>query len=66
MATSSAKQLALHALEELPEDATLEDAMDRLYFVAKVARGIAAADRGETVAHEEVRREFLGSPAGDA
>ncbi len=66
MATSSAKQLALHALEELPEDATLEDAMDRLYFVTKVARGIAAADRGETVSHEEVRREFLGAPSADA
>jgi predicted transcriptional regulator len=66
MAPATAKQLALHALEELPEDATLEDAMDRLYFVAKVARGLAAADRGEVTSHEEVRREFLEAVDGEA
>lgn len=55
-----AKQLLRDAVEHLPEDATVEDAMERLYFLAKVARGMEAADRGETVDHDEVRREFLG------
>ncbi len=55
----SAKQLLREAVERLPEDATVEDAMDRLYFLAKVARGLAAADRGEVVPHDEARRILL-------
>ncbi len=55
-----AKQLLRDAIERLPEDASVEDAMERLYFLAKVARGLEAADRGETVPHDEIRREFLG------
>lgn len=54
-----AKQLLRDAIERLPEDASVEDAMERLYFLAKVARGLEAADRGETVPHDEIRREFL-------
>ena len=57
--SAHAKQLLRDAVEHLPEDATVEDAMERLYFLAKVARGLEAADRGDTVDHDEVRREFL-------
>jgi predicted transcriptional regulator len=55
----NAKQLLREAVERLPEDATVEDAMDRLYFVSKVARGLQAADRGDVVPHEEARRLLL-------
>ena len=58
----TAKQLLREAVERLPEDATVEDAMDRLYFVAKVARGLEAADRGDVVPHEEARRILLDDP----
>jgi predicted transcriptional regulator len=65
----TAKQLLREVVERLPEDATVEDAMDRLYFLAKVARGLEAADRGDVVPHEEARRILLGdsdaaSPGG--
>ncbi|HEX8211941.1 MAG TPA: hypothetical protein VF584_17325 [Longimicrobium sp.] len=55
----NAKQLLREAVERLPEDATVEDAMDRLYFVSKVARGLQAADHGDVVPHEEARRILL-------
>ena len=58
----TAKQLLREAVERLPEDATVEDAMDRLYFVAKVARGLEAANRGDVVTHEEARRILLDDP----
>lgn len=58
--TVNTKQLLREAVERLPEDATVEDAMDRLYFLSKVARGLEAADRGEVVIHEEARRILLG------
>jgi predicted transcriptional regulator len=56
--TSSPKQLVLKAIEDLPADATIEDAMERLYFLAKVHRGLAEADGGQFVSHEEVKARF--------
>jgi hypothetical protein len=55
----AAKQLLREAIERLPDDATVEDAMERLYFLAKVARGLEAADRGDIVSHDDARREML-------
>ena len=60
-----AKQLLREAVEHLPEDATVEDAMDRLYLLAKVARGLEAAGRGDVVSHEDARRAILGGEAGE-
>lgn len=58
-----AKQLLREAVEHLPDDATVEDAMERLYFLAKVARGLDAADRGDVVSHEDARRALFGDDA---
>jgi predicted transcriptional regulator len=55
----SVKQRVLEAVQALPEDATVEDAIERLYFLAKVERGLADARAGRTIPHEEVRRRFL-------
>ncbi len=55
MAEPSTKQRILEAVEQLPPDATVEDAMERLYFLAKIERGVAQADAGQTLSHEEVR-----------
>lgn len=54
MSDATAKQLALRALEQLPEDATLEDAMERLYLLEKIERGRADVQAGRVVSHEEV------------
>jgi predicted transcriptional regulator len=67
--TVTAKQLLREALERLPEDATVEEALDRLYFVSKIARGLEAADQSDVVPHEEARRMLLdnldiASPGG--
>jgi predicted transcriptional regulator len=56
---ATAKQKVLEAVKALPEDATVEDAIERLYFLAKVERGLEDARTGRTVSHEEVRRRFL-------
>lgn len=55
----SAKILLREAIDRLPEDATAEDAMDRLYFLSKVAHGVDAADRGDVVSHNDARRVLL-------
>ena len=55
------KQLLREVVEHLPEDATVEDAMDRLYFLTKVTRGLEAADRGDVVSHAAARDAVLGT-----
>ncbi len=49
------KQEIIKALQNLPDDATLEDAMERLYLLYKVERGLAQADAGQKVSQEEAR-----------
>jgi predicted transcriptional regulator len=59
MGDSSTKERVLEAVRQLPDDATVEDAMERLYFLAKVERGLRDAEEGRTISHEEVRERFL-------
>jgi predicted transcriptional regulator len=52
------EQQILKVFEELPDDAGVEDALDRLYLLYKVERGLAQADRGELLSQEEVRQRM--------
>jgi predicted transcriptional regulator len=58
MAQVSAKDRALEVVKSLPEDASLDEAIERLCFIAKVEEGLAQSEVGEVTAHEEVRREL--------
>lgn len=52
------KQQILKAMEELPEDAGVEDALERLYLLYKVEKGLGQADRGELIPQQEVRHRM--------
>jgi len=56
--SQSAKDLLKQAVKDLPSDATIEEAMERLLFLAKIEQGLAEANAGKTVSHEEVRRRL--------
>ena len=43
---------------ELPLEATLEDAIERMVFLKKLDRGLADSDARRIVDHGEVEREF--------
>ena len=58
METSQVKSDIVRAIHDLPDDATVEDAMERLYFFAKVERGLEQCE-GETISHEEIKAKFL-------
>ena len=49
------KEKMLETVKKLPADATIEDAMERFHFLAKVERGIQQTDAGQTISHGEVR-----------
>jgi predicted transcriptional regulator len=55
---ASSKERILEALRTLPPDATVDDAIERLVFMAKVEEGLAQLDAGQSVPHEEVKRRF--------
>jgi hypothetical protein len=54
----SAKKLLQEALDTLPDDATVEEAIERLLFLAKIEQGLAEVDAGRTMSHEEVRKRL--------
>ncbi len=49
------KQQILKAIEELPDDARVEDALDQLYLLYKIEKGLEQADRGDLISQEEAR-----------
>ena len=59
METAQVKSEIVRAIQDLPEDATVEDAMERLYFLAKIERGLEQSESGETVSHDEIKARFL-------
>jgi len=54
----SDKQLALESIQRLPDDASLDVIAERLEFLAGIRKGLTQIERGETVPHEEVKRQL--------
>ena len=52
------KEQVLKSIQELPQDASIEDAMEKLYLLYKVDRGIKQADAGEKVSQEEAKERM--------
>jgi len=55
MAATTTRDRILEALQNLPREATYEDAIERIVFLAKIDQGLAELDRGEGVPHDAVR-----------
>ena len=58
MPTETDKDRALEAIRTLPDGATMDEAIERLVFLAKIQEGLGQLDRGEGVPHEEVKRRL--------
>ena len=52
------KQRAIDAIKTLPEQATIEDAIERLCFIAKIEEGLRQSDAEQLIPHDEVKRRF--------
>ena len=59
MPSGNAKQKVLEAIEKLPPDATVEDAIERLVLLAKTERGLAQLDAGQGVDPAGAKRRLL-------
>jgi predicted transcriptional regulator len=56
----STKEIAIHTIESLPDDATWDDIQERISFVAEVRKGLAELDEGKAIPHQTVKEEFEG------
>ncbi len=54
----SQKELVLDAIQELPDDASIDQIADRVEFMAAIQKGIDDIDRGDTIPHEEVKKQL--------
>ena len=54
----TAKQEVQQLLDELPDDATLEDIQYHLYVKQKVAQGVADAAAGRVLSQDEIEQRF--------
>ena len=54
------KAAVLKLLEQLSEEATLEDIQYHLYVLQKIKAGQEAVESGQVIPHEDVMRELAG------
>jgi predicted transcriptional regulator len=52
------KQQILQTLASLPDDASIEEAIDRLSVLAAIERGMQQIEAGEGITHEEAKRRL--------
>lgn len=55
---SIAKEEARKLLEEIPDDATWDDIMYHFYVRKKIEVALDAAQAGDVVSHEDVKKRF--------
>ena len=48
----------MEGVEDLLEEPTLDEALEKFYLLYKIRRGIQQADAGQTVSHEEARERL--------
>ena len=53
------KQQVLESISRLPDSASLEDIMYRVYVIGKVREGQDAVKYGRTITIEDLRKEVL-------
>ena len=52
------KEAVQDLLERLPDDCTLEDVLYHLYVLHEIDQGLAEAEAGRTIPHEQVAEEM--------
>jgi len=51
------KQVAIHSIEDLPENATWADIQERINFMAGVRKSLQELDDGKGIPHQTIKEE---------
>jgi hypothetical protein len=54
----SRRDTVIEMIKRLPEDVSVSDIMEELYFRMKVDEGLRQLDAGQGVSHEEAKRRL--------
>ena len=57
------KEKAISLIQTLDDDVSLDDVIDRLYLLRKIELGIAQADAGDVMEHDEFLDELEAEDA---
>lgn len=57
------KEKAISLIQTLDDDVSLDDVIDRLYLLRKIELGIAQADAGDMMEHDEFMDELESEDA---
>jgi len=52
------KKKIIDSLRDLPEKTTVKEAMERLYLLTKIEKGIKQANEGQCISHEEAKEKM--------
>ena len=52
------KEEILELMEQLPEDATIEDAIEKLVVLYKIQQGLKQLDKGQGISQEEAKKRI--------
>jgi predicted transcriptional regulator len=58
MPQQSERDRIIEALQDLPPEASLDDAIERLIFLAKIEAGLAELDAGEGIPHDQAEQRL--------
>ncbi|HJH28231.1 MAG TPA: hypothetical protein C5S51_00820 [Methanosarcinaceae archaeon] len=53
------KEYAINLINKMPNHATWDDIMYELYVKKKLATALKAAEGGQVISHEDVKKSFL-------
>jgi predicted transcriptional regulator len=52
------KEIVLETIRALPDDCSLEEIAERIEFMATVQKGLDQLDSGESIPHDEVKKQL--------
>jgi predicted transcriptional regulator len=55
---SRTKDKVIELIKTLPDDVTIDDIMEEIYFKSQVDEGLTQLDRGEGTPHEDVEKRM--------
>jgi hypothetical protein len=58
MQPQTLKQEALDSLQQLPDDADLDEIMYRLFVLDKLRKSREAIERGDVISHDDLKRDI--------
>jgi predicted transcriptional regulator len=57
LGATTTKEKVIEVMRDLPANASIEDAMERLLLMAKVEKGLEQADSGQVIPYDRVKEK---------